>query len=171
MIRSFMNSYNKLERPSNMMTRDRVDKILATTLVIIMGLMVLNVLWQVCSRFLLGSPSSFTDELARFLLIWIGVLGAAYVSGKNMHVAINVLPTKFSKLTQQKLKYIVRAIVVLFCLLVLVVGGSRLVYITHVLEQYSPALQVPLSVVYIVIPISGLLIIFYQVSDILNNRN
>ena len=62
-----------------------------------------------------------------------------------------------------------------FCSTVLFIstglGGSRLVYITHVLEQYSPALQLPLSVVYIVIPISGLLIIFYQVSDILNNRN
>ena len=166
-----MNSFNKSERQSNMTIRERVDKILATTLVIIMGLRVLNVLWQVSSRFLLGSPSSFTDELARFLLIWIGILGAAYVSGKNMHVAINVLPSKFSKLTQQKLKCIVRVFVALFCLLVLVIGGSRLVYITHVLEQYSPALQLPLSVVYIVIPISGLLIIFYQVSDILNNRN
>ena len=103
-----------------MTIRERVYKILATTLVIIMGLMVLNVLWQVSSRFLLGSPSSFTDELARFLLIWIGILGAAYVSGKNMHVAINVLPSKFSKLTQQKLKCIVRVFVALFCLLVLV---------------------------------------------------
>lgn len=154
-----------------MKIRERVDKTLAITLVIIMALMVLNVLWQVCSRFLLGSPSSFTDELARFLLIWIGILGAAYVSGKNMHVAINVLPTKFSKQTQYRLKSVVRILVASFCLLVLVIGGSRLVYITHVLEQYSPALQLPLSVVYIVIPISGLLIIYYQISDVLKKSN
>lgn len=154
-----------------MKIRERVDKTLAITLVIIMALMVLNVLWQVCSRFLLGSPSSFTDELARFLLIWIGILGAAYVSGKNMHVAINVLPTKFSKQTQYRLKSVVRILVASFCLLVLVIGGSRLVYITHVLEQHSPALQLPLSAVYIVIPISGLLIIYYQISEVLKKSN
>ena len=52
--------------------RNTIDKILANALVVLMAVMTLNVLWQVISRFLLGSPSSFTDELARYLLIWIG---------------------------------------------------------------------------------------------------
>ncbi len=59
--------------------RVKIDKLLATFLVIIMTAMVLNVLWQVASRFILGSPSSFTDELARYLMIWVGILGAACV--------------------------------------------------------------------------------------------
>jgi len=147
--------------------RSRIDKILANFLVIIMSIMVLNVLWQVASRFILGSPSSFTDELARYLMIWVGILGAAYVSGHNMHVAIDVLPSRLSSKAQKRLKLIVRILIILFCLGAMVVGGSRLVYITHILDQNSPALQVPLSVVYAVIPISGLLIIYYKISDIL----
>ncbi|QCX01946.1 TRAP transporter small permease [Aggregatimonas sangjinii] len=150
-----------------MQLRQTIDKLLANFLVIIMAIMVLNVLWQVASRFILGSPSSFTDELARYLMIWVGILGAAYVSGKNLHVAIDVLPSRLSEKTQKRLKLIVRILVILFCLGAMVIGGSRLVYITHVLDQNSPALQVPLSVVYVVIPISGLLIIYYQISDIL----
>ena len=135
--------------------RKSIDKALAYFLVTIMGVMVLNVLWQVFSRFLLGSPSSFTDELARYLMIWIGILGAAYVSGKNLHVAIDVLPKRFSLATQKKLQLVVHWLVILFSLGALVIGGSRLVYITHVLDQHSPALQVPLSLVYLVIPISA----------------
>ncbi|MGC1516266.1 MAG: TRAP transporter small permease [Maribacter sp.] len=150
-----------------MSLRERIDKLLANFLVIIMAAMVLNVLWQVASRFILGSPSSFTDELARYLMIWVGILGAAYVSGRNMHVAIDVLPARLSANSQKKLRFIVRILVILFCLSAMVLGGSRLVYITHVLDQNSPALQVPLSVVYVVIPISGLLIIYYKISDIL----
>lgn len=130
--------------------------------------MVLNVLWQVASRFLLGAPSSFTDELARYLLIWIGILGAAYVSGQNLHVAIDVLPKRFSEKTQRKLKLIVTWFIILFCLCAFVIGGTRLVYIVYVLDQHSPALQVPLALVYLVIPISGVLIIYYKISDILN---
>ena len=85
-----------------MTLRDKIDKILANTLIVIMSVMVVNVLWQVFTRYIMGDPSSFTDELARYLMIWIGVLGAAFVSGKNMHVAIDVLPAKFSKPTQKK---------------------------------------------------------------------
>jgi TRAP-type C4-dicarboxylate transport system permease small subunit len=149
--------------------RVKIDKLLANFLVIIMTAMVLNVLWQVASRFILGSPSSFTDELARYLMIWVGILGAAYVSGQNMHVAIDVLPRRLNEQTQKQLLFIVRLLIILFSLGALVVGGLRLVYITHVLDQNSPALQVPLSLVYVVIPISGILIIYYKISDILKD--
>lgn len=150
-----------------MQLRKTVDKILANLLVIIMAVMVLNVLWQVASRFILGAPSSFTDELARYLMIWVGILGAAYISGRNMHVAIDVIPTRLSEPVQKRLMFIVRMLIILFCVLAMVIGGSRLVYITYVLGQNSPALQVPLAVVYAVIPISGILIIYYKISDIL----
>ncbi|UCD60068.1 MAG: TRAP transporter small permease [Flavobacteriaceae bacterium] len=148
--------------------RKKIDKILAKLLILIMSIMVINVLWQVFSRYFLGAPSSFTDELARYLMIWIGILGAAYVSGRNKHVAIDVLPSRLSAKSQKKLRLVVRILIILFCLFALVIGGSRLVYITYVLDQYSPALQVPLALVYMVIPISGILIIYYKISDILN---
>lgn len=149
--------------------RTRVNRILGYFLSLIMGVMVLNVLWQVFSRFVLISPSSFTDELARYLMIWLSILGAAYVSGKRMHVAIDILPTKLNKENQDKLKTVINIIVIIFCFTTFVIGGSRLVYITYTLEQFSPALQIPLALVYVVIPISGLIIIFYKLLDILKN--
>ncbi len=148
--------------------RKKIDTILGRTLILIMAVMVLNVLWQVFTRYVIGTPSSFTDELARYLMIWLGILGAAYVAGKNAHVAIDVLPQKFDRAIQQKLSIAVKIAIIFFALSAMVIGGSRLVYITYVLEQLSPALQIPLAYVYSVIPISGLLIVFYKVSDILN---
>lgn len=147
--------------------RQKIDKILGTTLAIIMGIMVINVLWQVFTRFIMGTPSPFTDELARYLMIWVGVLGAAYVSGKRMHVAIDLLPSKLKKSKQKKLKIIINCIIITFCLFALVGGGFRLVFVTFSLNQYSPALQLPLALVYLVIPISGMLIIYYKISDII----
>src|SRR5690606_33817425 len=110
----------------------------------------------------------FTDELARYLMIWLGILGAAYVSGKNMHVAIDVLPKRFSPAIQKKIGNTVAGIIVAFAFFAFVIGGSRLVYITYVLDQQSAALQIPLAVVYLCLPVSGLLIIYYKVSDLLN---
>lgn len=147
--------------------REKIDKILGIALAFIMGVMVINVLWQVFTRFIMGTPSSFTDELARYLMIWVGVLGAAYISGKRMHVAIDLLPSKLSTKNQSKLKIFINYIVILFSFFALVGGGFRLVFITFTLEQYSPALQIPLALVYLVIPISGILIIYYKISDII----
>ncbi|MEM9649952.1 MAG: TRAP transporter small permease [Bacteroidota bacterium] len=153
-----------------METRKKVDRILGAVLSSIMGAMVINVLWQVFTRFVLDSPSSFTDELARYLMIWVGVLGAAYISGRKMHVAIDLLPTRLNKEGQIKLKSIVNALIIVFCLFALVIGGSRLVYITFVLRQFSPALQIPLALVYAVIPISGLIIIYYKTLDLIHKQ-
>ena len=149
------------------MIRKTINTILSRLLIAIMALMVVNVLWQVFSRYVLGTPSSFTDELARYLMIWLGILGAAYVSGQNAHVAIDFLPKKLNEKKQRKLKHLANLMILLFALFALVIGGSRLVFLTFVLEQYSPALKLPLSLVYLVIPLSGLLVIYYKTSDIL----
>lgn len=146
--------------------RKKIDRILGIILVVIMGIMVVNVLWQVISRFIVGSPSSFTDELARYLMIWIGVLGAAFVSGKKRHVAIELLPSRAGKRTQRRLRMLVAALVFAFALLAMVLGGSRLVYISYLLGQKSPALQIPLALVYMIIPLSGLLIAWYKWNDL-----
>lgn len=147
--------------------RKKVDNILGKILVLIMAAMVLNVVWQVFSRYILSTPSFFTDELARYLMIWVGVLGAAFVSGKGMHVAITILPTRLGEQTQKRLASLVALIILLFALFVMVIGGGRLVYISYLLGQKSPALQIPLSAVYLAIPLSGLLIIYYKINDLI----
>ena len=147
--------------------RARIDSILGKTLMVIMAVMVINVLWQVFTRYVIGIPSSYTDELARYLMIWIGVLGAAYVSGRNLHVAIDVIPSRSSNQTKKKLSKTVYILIILFVVCAFVIGGIRLVYLSYILGQQSPALHIPLAVVYMVIPISGLLIVFYKVSDLL----
>jgi len=144
-----------------------LENILAHLLVVLMGLMVLNVLWQVFSRYVIGEPSAFTDELARFLMIWLGLLGAAYVSGKNGHVAIDVLAKRANAKNQKVLKGLVSGFIILFCLAAMVTGGGWLVYTTYELKQLSPALGLPLAYVYIVIPLSGLIVVYNKVVDII----
>ena len=149
-----------------MNVRAQIDSILEKTLIVIMSFMVVNVLWQVFSRYILANPSSFTDELARYLMIWVGVLGAAYVAGKGNHVAITYFSEKLNSVNLKRVQIVINLTILSFAILGMFIGGVRLVYITLVLEQLSPALKIPLGVVYAVIPLSGLLIIFYKVLDL-----
>ncbi|MGI9174898.1 MAG: TRAP transporter small permease [Rhodothermales bacterium] len=138
-----------------------VDRALGWTLVVLMGVSVVNVLWQVFTRFIVNNPSSFTDELARFLLIWIGLLGASYAVGMRLHLAIDLLPTKLTGRAAIGLNLFIEGIVFLFGLVVMVIGGTQLVGLTLLLGQTSAALQLPLGYVYLVLPLSGLVVMFY----------
>lgn len=146
--------------------RARVDTAVEVALIVLMGALVLNVTWQVISRYLLGSPSTFTDELARFLLIWVSLLGAAYASGRNLHLAIDLYPNSLGPAGRRRLDLLIDSIVILFVTAVLIVGGGTLVYTTYVYLQLTPTLQIPMAYVYLIGPISGVLIVYYKLSDI-----
>jgi TRAP-type C4-dicarboxylate transport system permease small subunit len=144
-------------------TTSTVNRALGWVLVVLMGISVVNVLWQVFTRFVLADPSSFTDELARFLLIWIGLLGAGYAAGSKMHLAIDLLPSKLEGRPRFYLGVLVESAVFLFAVSVLVIGGFSLMALTLTLGQTSTALRIPIGYVYLALPLSGLLIMYYAV--------
>lgn len=146
--------------------KTKLDNFVAWTLILLMGLMVINVTWQVLSRYVVQNPSSFTDELSRYMLIWLGMLGAAFVAGKDQHLAIDILPKKLTGKPKLKLLILINTLVLLFALIAMVLGGGNLVYITYILEQKSATLQIPLAYIYTIVPISGILVVYYQIFQI-----
>ncbi len=147
--------------------RKTIEKLLEWFLVFLMSILVLDVLWQVFSRYVLNAPSSYTDELAGYLLIWVGVLGAAYVAANREHLAIDLLLQRSSPKRKFKLEVIIAVCIILFSVMVLVVGGSWLAYTRFYLSVKSSALGLPLGIVYMVLPISGLLITYFDIDNIL----
>ena len=149
-----------------MTLREKVDKILELFLVVIMSALVIDVVWQVASRYIFSNPSSFTDELAVFLLIWVGLAGAAYVKGKNEHLAIDILPDKLPPKRKNRLMIFINFLIILFSVTIMIVGGAWLAFTRFKIGQVSSALELPLGVVYMIIPISGILMVYYALDDI-----
>ncbi|HDR67934.1 MAG TPA: TRAP transporter small permease [Bacteroidaceae bacterium] len=150
-----------------------LNRVLEIFLVILMSVLVVDVLWQVISRYILSSPSSFTDELAGYLLIWVGLLGAAYVAGREEHLAIDLLLQKSPPKRKYFLQMFIHSLIFLFALTVMVIGGIWLMYTRFVLDVKSAALQLPLGYVYIVLPLSGVLIMYYSayhMKQLIKNR-
>lgn len=132
-------------------------------LILIFGLMTLDVVWQVFSRYIVGHSSSFTEEFARFAMIWLAILGAAYLNGQRQHLAIDFLLRKLPEAKRVRRHRFIELVMAIFALVVMVGGGGSLVLMTLQLGQYSAALHVPLGVVYAIVPFSGLLIVFYSI--------
>lgn len=143
-----------------------IDKALAGTLIFAMVSILLTVIWQVVSRYVLKDPASVTEELSRFILIWIGILGAAYAYRQNAHLGFNLVVERQSAEVKRVLLTLVEIIVIVFCVLVMLFGGSELVLLTLELEQISAALGIKMGLIYSVLPISGTLIIAYALVNI-----
>jgi TRAP-type C4-dicarboxylate transport system permease small subunit len=153
---------------------NKVSKILEWIMIVIFALLVLDVLFQVFSRYVLGESFTWTEEFARFALIWMTILGAAYLNGKKEHLSMDFLYQKFSSSNQKKVAILIEVLIFLFALVVMVIGGLNLVYTTLHLEQLSGTLRIPLGYVYAIMPFSGFLIMcfsVYHISKIMNNKN
>ncbi len=142
----------------------RLDRILGLTLATGLAVSVLVVLWQIFSRYVLGDPSPWTDELVRYLLIWMGLLGAAYATGQRLHLAIDLLPARLEGRARHWHGLAVQGLIIVFAIAVPVLGGFQLVRLVTQLGQRSAALGMPLGNVYLALPLAGLLITFYALT-------
>lgn len=140
-----------------------LNRAIEVLLIVIFSLLVLDVLWQVFGRYVLNKSFSFTEEFARFALIWLTILGAAYLNGKREHLAMDYWLNKLPPEGRAARRRLIEIFMAAFALLVMVIGGGNLVYTTLRLGQVSPAIGVPLGVVYAIVPLSGLLIIFFSI--------
>ncbi len=138
-----------------------VDMVLRVLLVIVFTVLVACVVWQVFSRFVLGTPSTVTDELARFMFMWIALIGAAYTLGQKRHLAIDLLSTSLSGGRKIAADLIVLILIAFFTCVVMIYGGFELMGRTLASGQVSPALRLPMGYVYGAIPFSGAMILFY----------
>jgi len=145
-----------------------ISKILEVVLIVLMAVIVLDVSWQVITRFILKNPSSYTEELAGFLPIWIGLLGASYAFYTKSHLGIDIVVSKLEGMKRFTAEITVYTIVMLFALFVLIIGGWNLVNLTLTLNQISPAIGIPMGYVYLVLPLTGTLMFYFSIDAILN---
>ncbi|MFB9136619.1 TRAP transporter small permease [Vibrio olivae] len=149
-----------------------VNKVLCYTLTLFMVVMIAAVVWQVFTRFVLQDPSNFTDELSRYLLMWIGILGGAYTFAIKRHLALELLAPKLQRRGQLILGMVINAIIVIFSSVAFIYGGYVLVSSTLNHGQISPGIiifghHLLIGYVYLVVPIAGSLISYFGLVDII----
>lgn len=140
-----------------------LDRSLEVLVMIVVAVLVLDVLWQVFTRFILKDPSTWTEELAVFMLIWVSLLGAAVALNRGAHLGIDYFVGKLPDGTRLYTEIAVFFCVSAFSFLVMIAGGINLVASTLGLGQESPALGVKVGYVYLAVPLSGFFLTLYAV--------
>lgn len=133
----------------------------------IMALLVVDVVWGVVSRYVLGNQAKWTEELANILLVWVGFLGASVAFIRHGHLGVDYFVGKLSGRARHAVDLLVSGCVIFFAAAVMVFGGgSRVVALLGAeFPKHTPALQINEGYCYLVLPLSGLIIVLASIGD------
>ena len=137
-----------------------VRKVNDGAVVILFATMTITVIIQVFFRFVLQSPLRWTEELARYTMIWLVLLAAAIASRNRSHLQVDILTAGLPKKAKLVLNILVDVLTILF-LGIMTWFGIQVVMTT--LTQVSPAMQIPMAAIYAAFPTGGALMIMEQV--------
>ncbi|WP_226618645.1 TRAP transporter small permease [Cytobacillus firmus] len=135
---------------------DSLNAFIKWILILLFFIMVIVVFLQVLFRFVLDQPLAWTEELSRYLLVWITFLGAGYAVSVKAHPSIELLFEKANQAVRRVLLALSTVLVVFFFYQIIV---NSFIFIERSMMQTSPALQLPMGMVYMVIPIASILFV------------
>lgn len=146
----------------------RIRTVLNGTLKILAGgsfiVMIVLTCWQVFTRYILGRPSSWSEELVSYLFAWMALLGASLVVGERGHMNIPLLAERGTPRFRTILSVFAEVVAALFAGVILVYGGIQITDLA--MAQMTSSLGVPIGLFYIVLPLSGILNIVYCILNV-----
>lgn len=142
-----------------------LDKVITAVCVVFFIAMVILTTYQVVTRYVFNSPSSVSEVLTRYLFVWLILLSATYVFGQRDHICITALKNMFTGTSLKIVNIFGECVIIVFSVLILIYGGGSITSINMV--QYDSILKIPTGVIYSIIPVSGVLIVFYSILNII----
>ena len=140
--------------------KNTLDAVLKWVSVVLFALLVVIVVWQVVTR-TAGSPSTWSEEAARYTFVWLGFFASALVFSEKGHIAVDFLVRKQPPAGQRFTAVLSQLAILALALLVLVWGGVRAA--EGAWNQQLSSLPTSMGAMYTVIPLTGAIITFYAV--------
>lgn len=149
--------------------RTVLDKILRVLCGVSFIAMVVLTCWQVFTRYILGNPSSWSEELVAYLFGWMSLLGASLVVGERGHMNIPILIDHLNPTMKKAFHIFSEIIALIFAAAILVYGGVQITSLA--MGQMTSSLGVAVGVFYVVLPLSGVLNVIYAIINIIEIAN
>jgi TRAP-type C4-dicarboxylate transport system permease small subunit len=144
-----------------------LDRVLKGVIYVALLLMVFTVFGQVIFRYILSAPPSWTEELARYIFIWVSFLAATYAYRKNAHIVIDVITSKLPNKFKEIYYYLVTTVIVFFLGVLFV---QSIFSFEVVGTAISPSLGLNMKYVHLSLTVSSLLMIFYTIVILIERK-
>ena len=128
-----------------------LDRVFKGISIVLMGLMTLTVVFQVLFRYLMKNPLIWTEELSRYLMIWMSFVAASSILREWDTIQVDLIIGKLSSRLQFIFKIFTKFMVFSFCVLIFVISARIFPKVS--VHQKTPAMQISM-----LIPQSGVII-------------
>jgi TRAP-type transport system small permease protein len=118
---------------------------------------------QVVSRYVFSYPFDWPEEMARYLFVWVALLGAALALKRGAHFSIDALVKRFPAKWRLIISLLIHTILGIFTL---VVSAKGFQLALRVREQLSPGMEVSMTYAYLSVPVSFAIMFKYILSEI-----
>ncbi len=135
-----------------------IEEILKVIVFIFLALMVVNIFGNVLLRYVFRYPIAWTEELARYLMIWFGFIGMSLALKYDEHVYISFVTKLFPKKVERFLIFLSRIVMLIFLIAVLIYSIKVIPVLSR---QKSTALQVPMYIPYLSVTFGSALMILH----------
>lgn len=126
-----------------------------------MSIMLITIFSQVITRYCFGYTPEWSEELARFLFVYVVFLGSALIMGETGHLAVEFLPQRYAGTPFGKFLDVFVLLASYVFVIILFFQGAKMTQIMTF--QESPGLEISMSYVYAVIPVSSVLMLLYLI--------
>lgn len=140
----------------------RLYHFLRTLCFLLMLAMVVIIFAQVVARYALSNSLSWSEEIGRYIFVWMTFIGSAIAVRNKLHVALDMFVVRLPR-SLQKLCLMISYVSMMIFTGVVIYGGYK--FVLKGSNQISAALQLPMHYVYLVLPIGGGLIFFYLLKN------
>lgn len=133
-----------------------LDRVVGVVVVFLLVVMLVTTSAGVFWRYILNSALSWSEELGRYLLVWVSFLGAALATYRGAHIGIQAFLNLLPSALQRWIGRVVDALIILFMAAILV-GGIEILPATAI--RIAPTLSIRMNIPYLVVPISAAIIL------------
>lgn len=137
-------------------------KIINFIIILMFIFMSIAVVIQVIFRYILHQPIFWSEEIPRFILIWLTFLGSALAMKNQSHLSTSLFTNRLAKQKRMWVQFFANLLSLWF-LLIVVWGGIIIVILT--MPNRTTALQMPAGLVYLAAPVGGILMIIYLLKN------
>ena len=144
----------------------RLTWLVERVLVVLSLLIAAVVFLQVVFRYVLQQPLFWSEELPRYLLIWMSFLSAALAQKDEAHINITLAVTPLPRVVRRWIRLLANLVILGF-LGILIYSGALVTKITA--AHRSTALQIPMAIVYVALPVGAALMMLYLILQIVRD--
>ncbi len=137
-----------------------LDAVMRFLMALSMFILVAFGTWQIFSRWILKDPSTFTDELLRYVLIIAGMIGSAYCFYRDEHLALTLVTDRAKGPFKFILSLFIEACILFFVVYVFIFGGLKL---SATATNVSSVMRIPMKTLYLIEPLCGVMIVIARI--------